>query len=142
MNRLSLFLVIVISLSVRVSAQEILSYQIAYYWTGASNPFQFFDIQSGNYLCGQYPIVNTDATNPTTIEWDDPLNPGYKCQYTESVGGILLSLPTGNYEATLRAVNSFGTSAESNRAPFVVISMPGPTIPTIPTGLKFVRAND
>jgi len=135
MMRTSFVAVIVAgALSISLQAQTIDSYELRYYNVGATQPFQVYPMSADTYLCNQTPIVSTITANPTRVEWDDPTASGRVCIYTEVAGGPLLSLPVGNYEATLVAINAFGRSPESNRAPFVLGSLPG-----VPTTFKVVR---
>lgn len=121
-------------LSVSLQAQTIDSYELRYYNVGATQPFQLMALPAGTYLCNQTPVVSTINANPTIVEWDDPTASGRVCLYVEVPGGPLVSFPAGNYEATLVAINTFGRSPESTRAPFVVGSLPG-----VPTTFKVVR---
>jgi hypothetical protein len=112
------------------------SWTLSFYMPGASQPFQ-----------GPMPILNTDVTcsrpkqttgsntNPTRTVWDDPANSTLDC-VAATTQGVPIPFPTqvGNYEGALRAVNLAGTSAESNRAPFVVA-----VAPAAPTNLRLVR---
>lgn len=127
-------LVVALLLSVPARAQTIDSYELRYYNVGAPQPFQVAAAPAGTYLCNQTPVVSTINTNPTMAEWDDPNASGRVCLYVEVAGGPLLSFPAGNYEATLVAINAFGRSPESTRAPFALGNLPG-----TPTTFKVVR---
>jgi hypothetical protein len=129
--KILLFTLAVIGISSVVQAQ-VTSYEIHYYNTGATQPFQVNTLIG--YACNQTPLTSTSSSNPTKIQWDDPAVAGKACIYTESPGGPLLSFPVGNYEAGLIAINSFGKSPESVHAPFVVGA-----VPVAPINLKIVK---
>lgn len=110
------------------------SYLLAYYNAGATAPLQ----QSDSFLasaatCNQTPPTLT-TSNPAEAVWNDLLNQGKVCIYVFPPTASILSFPIGNFEATLRAVNAIGTSAESNRAPFT-----RGTLPAVPSGFKVGR---
>jgi hypothetical protein len=128
-------LLFVLLLSVGLEAQSpITGYEVRYYNVGAQAPFQTFPLPTGSYTCNLAPVSSTITANPTTIVWDDPAVSGRFCAYKETTGGPLLSFPVGNYEASLVALNQFGASPESNRAPFVI----GQGAAT-PTGVRIIR---
>lgn len=112
------------------------SYQAAFYNAGAAQPLQ----QSDTFLrtaasCNQTAPTTVSTVNPTRVVWNDEANPGKVCVFAFPSSAALFSLPIpGSYEATLKAVNAAGASAESNRAPF---SRLAPS--AVPTGLQFIQ---
>lgn len=124
----------VLSLGIVISAETVDRYEISYYNAGATTPFQVVNLPAGSYTCNETLTDSTIITNPSTLEWNDPNASGRVCRYVESAGGPLLTFPPGNYEGTLRAINEFGTSPESNRAPFA-----RGTMASVPTNLRIVR---
>lgn len=115
------------------SAQNISKWTLSVYNVGAPQPLSPpTDLLVANVLCNVAPPSIVAAPNPSKISWDDVQNVGKVCVWTDSGTGPLLSTPFGgSYEATLKATNSAGTSAESTRAPF---SHPG-VAPSAPTGV-------
>lgn len=126
--------VVALALGVPAMAQTIDSYEFRYYNVGATQPLQIVAAPAGTYLCNQTPLTSTINSNPTTAEWDDPDASGRACIYVEVPGGPLLSFPVGNYEVALVAINQFGRSPESTRAPFALGNLPG-----TPTTFRVVR---
>ena len=60
-----------------------------------------------------------EAQNPTHAWWDDPVNAGRVCRWTDTnqTGGPLLALPIGTrFEATLSFQNATGRGPESPRS--------------------------
>jgi len=114
----------VLLLSTSIYAQTgVDSYDLQFYNPGATMPFQNYPFDSSEVQCNQpAPIITTG--NPTKIFWDDTDNIGMVCIHTPS-SGPLFSLPNGNYEGTLIAINQFGSSGESNRSPFSRGTAPG-----------------
>lgn len=119
--------------SVTVFAQTVTSYQGNYYNIGAAQPLQQTDnFSAALAVCNQTPPVSAPANpvNPGKFLWDDIANVGKVCIFTILATGVLPSLPSGNYEATLTAINSVGR-AESTRVPFQRL-----LAPSAPTGVK------
>ena len=115
------------------SAQTINSYELRAYAVGATAPIQTFTFPAVNTTCNVLPTLG-GFINPTTAEWDDPGNMGRVCRFIQG-SGTLFSVPIpGMYEATLVAVNTTGSSGESNRAPFERLDAPG-----APSGLRLLR---
>ena len=116
-------------------AQSVDSWHLQFYLPGATQPFQGpMVIGNTDVTCSQ-PKQSGSIVNPNRVAWDDPANSQRDC-VASSAQGVLIAFPVaiGNYEATLRAVNSIGISGESNRAPFAVGVAPAP-----PTNLRVVR---
>ena len=98
---------------------QIDSYQVRYYAPGAQAPLQQSDaFPSTSVQCNQVPPTILVTVNPTRLVWDDPAVPGRVCVMGLSGGSALVSFPVGNYEGTLAAINSAGSSPESGRAAF------------------------
>lgn len=121
--------------AVQAQAPTIDSYQVRFYAPGAQQPMQ----QTENFpvaavVCNQAPPVSPNTVNPTRYVWDDPAVAGRVCLHQEAQGGTLFALPVGSYEATIAAINTAGSSAESNRAPFS-----RQNVVAAPTGFKIVR---
>ena len=121
----------------RVSAQSITQWTARVYLQGAAAPIQapavFLAI---NVTCGLAPDPSVNTVNPTKFVFTDPLSAASECRWTDPGTGILASSPFGaNYEGTLTATNSLGTSLESARAPF---THPG-LLPAVPLGLRAIR---
>lgn len=119
------------------SAQAITQWTARVYLAGAQVPLQgpvvFLAI---NVTCGLPPDLSVLTDNPTRFRWTDPLSATSECEWKDPGTGILSSTPFGgNYEATLTATNAFGTTLESNRAPF---THPG-GLPVVPSGFKARR---
>lgn len=116
-------------------AQEVVdSYEFRHYAQGAQAPVQTDTFLAAGTTCNQAPPTGTSNVNPTRAIWDDPNNAGRVCIYTFQSGSRLFSLPVGNYEGTLVAVNAGGASGESSRAPFMRINAP-----PVPSGLRLAR---
>lgn len=131
------FLVVVgfVLMSSVVSAQSISKWTVRTYNAGAGTPLQSFDLLAANVVCNQAPISGS-TVNPDKVVFDDPINAGKVCVWTDPGTGPLFAVPFGgSYEATLTATNSTGTSPESTRSPF---TRPG-FAPGVPTGLKTIR---
>lgn len=122
-------------LPVCVTAQTPTSYVLKIYNAGASSPVQTFTFQASATVCNQTPLTGTTTVNPNKVIWDDIANSGKDCVWTDPGTGPLFAVPTpGNYEGTLAASNTAGTSAESARSPFSRLALP-----TVPTGVGLVR---
>lgn len=135
MRRFSLA-VLCLLLPVLGAAQDLpTSYEFRVYAVGAASP-QFstpFPLSAAN--CNVTATVPAGAAvNPTVVVWDDPQNPGKKCQWDGS-GATLIALPIGSYVGALVAVNAGGSSAESARDPFSRQAM----APAAPTGVRLSR---
>jgi hypothetical protein len=130
-----LFLLLFPVLALAQTTTPIDAWQLNFYLPGATTPFQGpMVIGNTDVTCSQ--LKQTGSTvNPNRVAWDDPANSQRDCIAT-TTQGVLIAWPTavGNYEATLRASNSIGVSAESNRAPFAVGVAPAP-----PTNVRAVR---
>lgn len=83
--------------------------------------------------CGQTRVAG-DTQNPTMWKWADPADSTKDCVFNDAAR--LAALPDGNYEGTVRAVNSDGMSAESARAPF---TRRRPNPPAVPTDLRITQ---
>jgi hypothetical protein len=118
-----------------VAAQNPDSYTIRIYVAGAPTPVRTTTITAAQVVCNLVPpTVTIPVTNPSKIDWTDLVNAGRVCLWTDPGTGPLLTpgLASGNYEATLTATNTAGTSAESSpRSPFVVVAMPA-----VPTAVR------
>jgi hypothetical protein len=73
------------------------------------------------------------AENPTLWIWDDPVNAGKLCAFTDS---RFSALPNGNYHGTATAENADGSSAETASVPF---TRRRPNPPAVPTGLRVIK---
>jgi hypothetical protein len=116
-------------------AQPITKWTARTYNVGAPSPVVGpIDLLAANQTCNVDPAtVVPTPTNPLKLVWDDTANPGKVCVYADPGNGPLLATAYGgNYETTLTATNSAGTSLESARAPF---THPG-VAPSAPTGVK------
>jgi len=110
-------LILVLMFASFASAQTgVDNYDLQFYNVGATMPFQSYQFLESETVCNQ-PAPSVGTGNPNLIFWDDIDNAGMVCIHTPS-GGPLFSVPNGDYEGTLVAINQFGTSGESNRAPF------------------------
>lgn len=112
------------------------SYELRIYNPGASQPTQATPFPASAVTCNLAPPSGAVATNPTTVVWDDPANAGKVCQYNFAVPGPgpIVALPSGNYEGAMAAINTEGSSPESNRAPFTRARPPAAL-----TGVRFTR---
>lgn len=129
-----LFVLLGVLTAGQAAAQTVDTYQPRYFLVGASEPFQVADaFPASQAICNQADPGAVSSVNPTRLIWDDVDNPGRVCIFQVPAGGSLPSLPLGNYEGSLVAVNAAG-SAESARVSF---TRRGP--PRAPTGLRFVR---
>lgn len=130
-----LFCLVVLLVAASAHAQPITKWTLRVYNAGASTPLSApADLLAANVACNVDPatVVATSA-NPLRAAFDDPATAGKACVWTDPGTGPLQSTPFGgNFEATLTATNSAGTSAESARAPF---THPG-VAPPVPTGVK------
>lgn len=127
-------LVCLILVPISAAAQTIDSYQAKYYNAGAPSPVQTESFPVSAASCNQAPPVITSTVNPSRVVWDDPANPGKVCIYSAAPSGPLFSIPVGNYEGTLTAINAAGASAESARVPFSRLA-----VPPVPTGVRVNR---
>lgn len=123
----------------RASAQVTTSYTPTIYATGTATVVGTpTAIPAAGFVCNQAAPVSTVTVNPNEIVFNDPLNAGKVCIFTDLGAGPLATLPFGaaSYEATLVATNSAGSSVESARAlPF---THPG-QVPSVLTGLRVIR---
>lgn len=121
----------------RADAQTIIRWTIRVFNAGAAQPLSApTDLLAVNVICGVTAPAVTAAPNPQKAAFDDPVNAGKFCVWTDPGTGPLLSTPFGGtYEATLTATNAAGTSPESVRASF---THPG-AVPPVPTGLLLGR---
>lgn len=138
-TRFALALTFLVAAAASASAQSappIIDYTFRVYNVGAPAPLLApLVIPFGNLTCNQTKSVPPfpPYTQPKTVEFDDPINLGKSCVYTDPGTGLLFSVPFGGtYEATLSARNSAGSSAEGGRGPF---TRPG-SVPGVPTGLR------
>lgn len=138
MYKLVLLTILSVGLAAQASAQPVLSYTLRVFNQGAATPLSTTTIPVASFTCNAVPPVTTNTANPNKIVFDDPVAVGKVCLFTDLGTGPLVSLPfgTGIYVATLVAVNSAGSSAES--APSPVFTQPGTTA-AVPTGLKLYR---
>lgn len=134
MKRLLFVLAGLVLFASSAHAQPISKWTIRTYSAGAPAPLSApADLLAANVICNLDPATVTPGPNPIKAVWDDPANAGKVCVWTDPGTGPLLSTPFGgNYEATLTATNSAGTSPESARAPF---THPG-VAPPVPTALR------
>lgn len=126
--------VVVLGFALSAEAQSIDSYRIQYYAPGAAAPMQNETFTAAAAQCNQAPISSADTINPSRVSWADPNAAGRTCLYVPPTGATLFSLPVGSYEATLVAINSLGSSGESNRAPFSRAA-----VPSAPVGFRLIR---
>lgn len=120
-------------------AQSPDSYTFRAYAVGATQPIVSpFVFQAGAVQCNQPVPASPSTVNPTRLAWTDPGNPNLVCIWTDPGTGPLFSTPIsttlGQYEGTLTATNTGGTSAESNRAPFSRVASLA-----APTGFRVIR---
>lgn len=136
LRSLALAVALLAALAAAVSAQTapIDSYENRHYAAGAAAPTQTYTFPATATVCNQADPGSGVTVNPTRLIWDDPANPGRVCIHQFAAGSTLFSLPIGNYEGTLIAVNQGGASGESPRAPF---SRLGP--PSVPSGVRYGR---
>lgn len=118
MKRLLLAALVVLLPAVAHAQTPASSYVLKFYNVGAPSPIQTETFAASTALCGQTKPAATSTVNPTRFFWDDPAGGGKVCILGESASGPLFSIPLGNYEGTVAAVNATASSAESNRAPF------------------------
>lgn len=121
MRRLLWLLSAALLLSSVVSAQAVDSYSLRIYAVGATAPITTASLPSASVSCNQAaPPATATTRNPNKAVWDDPVNVGKVCVYTDTVGGPLLATPTGfaSLEATVAIKSGTLESDESNRAPF------------------------
>lgn len=120
-------------------AQSIDKWSVRIYNVGAVAPlFGPLDLLATNVQCNQVaPPATASTINPTRIVFDDAVNVGKVCIWTDPGTGVLTAVPFGAaaYEGTVTATNVAGTTGESNRAPF---TRPG-ALPGVPSGLRLVR---
>ena len=120
------------------SAQAITGYDFRIYNQGAQQPLQ--GPTALVVVCNQTlpPTPTGSVSNPTTVFFKDPVNAGKGCLYTDPGTGLLSSLPFGapNYEATVSAKNSVGSSPESARSN--LFTRPG-SLPGAPQGLGIAK---
>lgn len=125
----------IMTLSGVASAQQIDSYVLRSYAVGAPTPTSTFTFLSSAVTCNlPQPSGTLSNVNPTRVIWNDPNITGRACIWTDPGSGPLFALPIGNYEATLTATNSVGTSAETARVPFSKQS-----VPAVVTGLRLYQ---
>lgn len=115
--------VVLLLLALPARAQTPDAYTFRAYTAGAAQPIIApFVFASQAMQCNQAPLTNPSTVNPTRFAWDDTINAGKVCIWTDPGTGPLFSTPIsttlGQYEGTLTATNTGGTSVESNRAPF------------------------
>lgn len=119
-----------------VSAQSIDKWTLRLFNTGAASPLSTTDLLAANVVCNQVAPVTTSTVNPNKAIFDDPLNVGKVCIWTDPGTGPLFSVPFGGtFEGSLSATDITGASAESARSPF---TRPG-FVPAVPTGLRLIR---
>lgn len=119
------------------SAQTITQWTARVYLAGAAAPLSPPAVLLAvNVACGQAKITGSNV-NPTKFAFQDPSNPLLDCVWLDDGTGILASTPFGgNFETTLTATNSLGTSAESSpRTPF---THPG-SLPGVPLAFRALR---
>lgn len=118
-------LVVGVLLLATVAEAQTLDYNLRVYTT-ATPPVlvSTTPIPNAQVLCNQPSPTSTVTKNPDKVVFDDPLNAGRACIYTDPGSGPLLgpTLKLGNYEGTLSAfvpaTSPLVESPESNRAPF------------------------
>jgi hypothetical protein len=106
------------------------AYVLAIYQAGSSTPTSSATVAKSAMTCGQ-PKATGVSTNPTKWRIDDPANAALDCVYDDTVR--LQALADGSYEASAKASNADGTSAETARVPFV---RRRPNPPGVPTGVR------
>ena len=116
------------------SAQAVESYQLRHYAVGATEPVQTDAFAAAAASCDQPDHGPASTVNPTRVIFADPNNAGRFCIYQFATGSPLFSLPVGNYEGALVAINQGGASGESPRAPFSRLSAP-----PVPTAFRYGR---
>lgn len=120
--------------AVPARAQTVESYQIQHYAVGATAPVQTDTFPAAAASCDQPDPGPASTVNPTRVIFADPVNAGRFCVYAVASGSQLFSLPVGNYEGSLVAINQGGASGESSRAPFSRLNAP-----PVPTAFRFGR---
>lgn len=136
MKRMLYLVLVTLALSQPATAQTVDYWELSFYNQGAPSPFIGpLRITQTDASCSQPEQGGGSNVNPTRVVWDDPVDSTKDCVAFTTQGQII-GFPTaiGNYEGTLRAINSIGTSPESARAPFVRADAPG-----APTNLRIVR---
>lgn len=96
-------------------------YTLRIYAVGAPAPLTTATLLNASVSCNLAAPAGTATTrNPNKVVWDDPVNSGKVCVYTDAGTGPLLSTPTGftSLEATVVMVSGGAETDESNRAPF------------------------
>lgn len=135
--KLALIALAMLALPAVVRAQAITQYNFRVYNQGASSPIQAPTVlQVANIVCNQSITAGTGTVaNPSTLVWNDPVNAGKQCSWTDPGTGVLFSLPFGAqvYESTLTAQAGTLTSPESARSN--LFTHPG-VAPSAPTGLS------
>ncbi len=132
MKRLIVVLCLLLS-AVVVGAQNPDTYVLRIYPAGGTTAIRSATILAASVTCNLVAVAASNV-NPKRVEWDDVVNAGKVCLWTDPGTGPLLTpgLSNGNYEATLTAQTGGQppTPAESVRAPFVV------AVAAVPTGVK------
>ena len=121
-----IFVIVLLCGGHTVDAQTIDSYEFRVYDAGATAPRQTTTVPLSAVQCNQSqpaPFTGTPV-NPKHAYWDDPVNVGRACHWDMSLNPTIPALPVGSYDGKLVAVNTAGSSPESNPAPFVRLSPP------------------
>lgn len=134
MTRTLLVALVLLLIAAPLAAQTPDSYSAKYYAVGATVPVQTETFLPTAAICNQAAPTIANTVNPTRVVWDDPAVLGKVCIYTGSPTGPLFSMPAGNYEATLAAINAAGSSPESARSPFSRLA-----VLAAPTNVKAIR---
>lgn len=138
MRRLILFSVILLC-AARANAQPITTYTLTIYQgstTGTVQSTTPIPVGATGFVCNlARTVVTGPQVNPTKLYVNDPVNAGQDCVYTDPGTGPLAALPFGStsYVATLKAVNSAGSSSEG--AASNSFTRPG-VVPTAPVGTR------
>jgi hypothetical protein len=108
-----------LALNSPAQAQTITSYTLKVWAVSTpppTLPISTTPIPAANFVCNQTaPTVPATVANPTHVFFDDTVNIGKVCIYTDTGTGPLLALPftTQPMNATIAATNGTGTSADS-----------------------------
>ena len=109
----------IVSANIASAQTPITSYNVKFYQPSTTTIVATFTIQAINVQCNQTIQLIVDNVNPTKIGWDDPVNTGKFCVYTDSGDGFLgAPNPSGNMELTVTAISGTIAGPESDRVPF------------------------
>ncbi len=136
MKKTIIYIGFVLSLANVAKAQTVTSYQLTIF--NGATVVSTTQIAAANFVCNSptpTPPVGT-VPNPRHIWFNDPVNAGMVCLFTDNgTNGPLSSLPfsTTVYTAEIEAINIAGSSPES--AASNLFTEPGAAL-NAPTGVK------